>query len=119
MDLSTPINSKTQAIKLSIDSERDFRLVLSIIKYHADNVVSVTMSRSTATGIDGRYFGAVPPSLSNPFNDNIEINNQVITLNDSEPAGDVTIIYERRFAYFDDEIRRKIRNYTNANTVKR
>ena len=119
MDLSTPINSKTQAIKLSIGSERDFKLVLSIIKFHADGIHSVTMSRKTATGIDSRYFGAVPPSLSNPFNEDIEINNQAIAINDSQPAGDVTIIYERRFAYFDNDIRRKIRNYTNANTVKR
>lgn len=118
MDLSTPINSKTQAVKIAVEDKKTFDTVLNIIKFHADKVVSVTMGRGTAHAIYGRYFGAVRPSLSNIFNEDVEINNQVITFNDFELADDVTIIYERRFAYFDDEIRRKIKQYTNVKNVR-
>lgn len=118
MTLDTPINAKIQTISALVEDKKTFDTILNIIKYYTDNIISITMSRATATAIDCRYFAAIPNSIDNTVNDNIEISNQVITFNDFEPAGDIIILYERRFAYFDDDIRRKIKRYTNAKNLR-
>lgn len=112
--IENPINAKIQLVKMVINNKRTFDVVLSIVKYHAESISSITMSRRTASAIDGKYFPARPPSLPNPFNNKVEINEQAIAIDDSIDSGIVEILYERDYAYSDDEIRRKIKSYTDT-----
>lgn len=112
--IENPINSKTQTVKMVIQDKRAFDVVINIIKYHAEAVSSVTMSRRTASEISGKFYPARPPSLPNPFNNRMEISEQDIAIDDSFDAGIVQINYDRNFAYDDSEIRRKIKAYTSA-----
>ncbi|MGP9557220.1 hypothetical protein [Psychrobacter sp. AOP7-A1-24] len=112
MSMPAPIESKTQELKLKLVSQTSLLTALRIVKYHASKLVSIKMSRKTAMKIQSSFIPPQSVMNNNPFKTPIKFEGFDITIDDGMEFEAVDILYEREYAYDDNDIRRKLKSYT-------
>lgn len=112
MSMPAPIESKTQAMKLKLISQTSLLTALRIVSFHAENLLSVKMSRRTAMKIQSSHIPPQSVMNGNPFKTPIQFEGFDITIDDGMEFEAVDILYERQYAYDDNDIRRKLKAYT-------
>lgn len=112
MQTDSPLNSKSQTVRLTTDDKKTLLSAVRIVEYHADEIVSIKMSRRSAQAINGDFIPPRPPAIPNPFSNPVIVADYEIIVDDSLDNKKVEINYNRSHASSDAEIKRKIKNYT-------
>lgn len=118
MSMPAPIESKTQAMKLKLISQTSLLTALRIVSFHAENLLSVKMSRRTAMKIQSSHIPPQSVMNANPFKTPIQFEGFDITIDDGMEFEAVDILYERQYAYDDSDIRRKLKAYTPSRAMQ-